>query len=240
MDLKALTRDASKIHEALVIDGNQLITRKPLKILAPLMYEEKGLLIVSTEITLPAVYCMVVDDLYYGLSLAIATIRIEPTTINTVTIGNDQYYEFYFAPGSVVSPDIDLPKDDSLAYHIYDLMIAGGKIPPYFNPEDLCKLFIQAEYHVGIKLGANIAVMPMIIATMARSSKDRNIYYRHQITQLSEMLTNPPTWIPFSDVTYNATNTVSKLIGSYFDIGVNSALVNPSERVEKIETILRR
>ncbi len=82
--------------------------------------------------------------------------------------------------------------------------------------------------------------MPMVIATMSRDPEDRTKYYRHEIQSLDEIKTNPPAFIPFSDVTFNATNTVSKFIGAYFDVGVNSALVIPSKRVEKIESILRR
>jgi hypothetical protein len=240
VDLKSLVRDASKVHETLVEQGDSLVTLKGCKIYAPVLYEEKGLLTISSEINLPAIYMITVDDKYYGVSLAIANMRIEPTTINTVVIDESQYYEFTFAPGAVVCPDLELPKDDALAYYIYDMLIAGGKIPAYFNYEDLGKLWIEAEYHVGIKLGANIAVMPMVVATMSRDAKDRTKYYRHVIQSLKEIYTNPPAFIPFSDVTYNATNTVSKFTGSYFDLGVNSALVNPSQRLEKLETILRR
>lgn len=240
MDLKSLVRDATKIHENLVESDQQLITRKGCRIYVPAFYEEKGLLVISTEVTLPAIFCITVDDQYYGVSLAIANMRIEPTTINTVTWDDIQYYEFSFAPGAVVCPDLDLPRDDSLAYYIYDMLIAGGKVPAYFNYEDLGKLWVEAEYHVGIRLGANMAVMPMVVATMSRDANDLTKYYRHEIQSLSEIRNKPPAFIAFSDVTFNATNTVSKMIGSYFDLGVNSALVNPSERVEKIETILRR
>jgi hypothetical protein len=180
------------------------------------------------------------NDKYYGVSLAIAKMRITPTSINTVVLDGVQHYEFYFAPGSVICPDLELPKDDALAYWIYDMLVAGGKVPVYFNYMDLGKLWIEAEYHVGLKLGANMAVMPMVVATMSRDPDDLTKYYRQKIQSLDEINANPPVFIPFSDVTFNATNTVSKFIGSYFGLGVNSALVNPSERVEKIEMILRR
>ena len=45
--------------------------------------------------------------------------------------------------------------------------------------------------------------------------------------------------IPLRSVAYAASNTTNKLAGSYFSVGLTSALVNPTERVEKIEAILR-
>ena len=57
---------------------------------------------------------------------------------------------------------------------------------------------------------------------------------------MDEVLSRPPALIPFRSVTYGATNTTAKLMGAYFDEGLTSALVNPSQRTEKIEELLRR
>jgi hypothetical protein len=57
---------------------------------------------------------------------------------------------------------------------------------------------------------------------------------------MAEQFTKPPTFIPFRSPIYGATNTTAKLIGAYFDDSINSALVNPSEKVEGVESLLRR
>ena len=50
---------------------------------------------------------------------------------------------------------------------------------------------------------------------------------------------NPPVFIPISSIEFGATNTLNKLGGNYFDKGVASALVTPTESVELIEIIIR-
>ncbi|MNJ68815.1 hypothetical protein D3C77_650980 [compost metagenome] len=49
----------------------------------------------------------------------------------------------------------------------------------------------------------------------------------------------PPTIIPLRNVSYGATNTIAKLTGSRFDEGMTSAIVNPGDRVERTEMVLR-
>lgn len=240
MDITKLIRDPIKIHETLSEQGDKLITTKGCKIYTPVLYEEKGLLSIGTEITILGIFDISVDDKYNGVSLAPTMLRIEPSTINTVDINGDKYYEFVFLPGSVVIADLMAVKDDTLPYHIYDLFIASGKIPFYFTYSDLGDLFSLAEYQAGIKIGANNAVMEMIVAVISRTESDRTKYYRHEISKIADQHSNPPVYIPFSDVSYNATNTTARLIGSYYDQGVTSALINPSQRTENIETILRR
>ena len=239
MDFRTLNRDPSKIHEILVEQGEQLLVTKDCKIYIPVLWEEKGLVSIGTEIYIPGIFAITVADKYYGVSLAITNLRIEPSEFNTVDTVDGKYYEFVFDAGSVLCPDLAVPQIKELAYYIYELMIGLGKVPCFFNYIDLARLFIEAEQYVGMRLGANIAVIPMIIATMARNPHDKTQYYRHFVTKLSDINDSPPAFIAFSDVTYNATNTVARMIGAYYSLGINSALVNPSERLEKFEVPLR-
>ena len=45
-------------------------------------------------------------------------------------------------------------------------------------------------------------------------------------------------WTALNSVRDSATNTTTKLGGNYYSEGVISALINPSDRVERIESIL--
>lgn len=239
MDFRTLIRDPSKVHEVLVESGDSLICTKDCKLYFPVLWEEKGLVSIGTEIIIPGIFAISVDDRYYGVSLAIANMRVEPSEFNVVELVDGKYYEFIFDAGSVLCPDIMLPQVRELSYYIYDLMVGSGKIPSFMSYLDIARLFIDAEYHVGLKLGANVAVIPMIISTIARVQADRTQYYRHHIQQYADLETDAPAFIAFSDVTYNATNTVARMIGAYYGLGVNAALVNPSTRLEKFEVPLR-
>ena len=79
----------------------------------------------------------------------------------------------------------------------------------------------------------------MFAAAITRDSANRAKYYRHTLSDLPSE-DRPPTFIPLRSVTYGATNTTAKLMGSYWNDGLTSALVNPSEKTERIEQLLRR
>lgn len=241
MDVSKLKRDAAKVHAYLKEAGDgSLITTKGCKIYIPSSYAECQLASVGNETHILGIFAIVVEDQYYGVSLANAMMRIEPSATNTVDVDGSSYIEFYFEPGATVIPALELVKEDTLTYHIYDEFIAKGHVPWFISYIDLGNLFASAPYHAGVKLGANHAVLELIASVVARDPKDRTLYYRQTVKSMDEVLSRPPALIPFRSVTYGATNTTAKLMGAYFDEGLTSALVNPSQRTEKIEELLRR
>jgi hypothetical protein len=126
-----------------------------------------------------------------------------------------------------------------LVYKIYDEIISKGRVPWYLGYLELGQIFDTAGYHAGANIGKNQEVTELIISMISRSEKDRNKYYRTTIQSLDELMTNRPAFIPLRSVQYAATNTTNKLAGSYFSDALVSALVNPSDRVERIESLLR-
>lgn len=240
MDISLLQRDKKVVHDSLVKSDGKLLTKTGCKIYIPVHYAEKQLAVISSEIFILGVFAIVVDDKFYGVSNAIAMMRIEPTATSTVTVKDEDYYEFYFEPGSTVVADTQLIKDDTLCYYVYDYLIAKGKVPFFLTIVDLMSIFENSRYYTGLTVGANHAIMDVIVASVSRLEEDRTKYYRQWITNLSQLTTNPPAFIPFKSVIYGATNTTARLMGSYFEEGLTSALVNPSERLEPVEELLRR
>lgn len=241
MDPSRWKREPSKVHAALreLPDGSIMTTREA-RIYIPERFIEKQLASIGAETYITGIYALVVEDAYYGVSTINAKMRIQPTTISTVRFGEDSYLEFYFAPGSIVIADTNLIRIDGLVYLIFDEIVAKGHPPWYLEYEDLAKLFETADNHAGVKLGGSHAILEMIAAACARDPKDRSRYYRHSVQTYEEAKANPPAVIPLRSVTYGATNTTAKLLGSYFADGLDSALVNPTTKKERIEDLLRR
>lgn len=237
MDIKALTRDADVVKKSIKQVGNSLIAANECKIYIPFRFSERKLAIVSNFIKIVCIYAIVVGD-KYGVSSACAMMQITPTSTSIVDVDGDDYYEFTFAKGSVITPDINLVKEDTLVYNIYDEIMAKGHYPWYLDYVDLGKLFITSEYHGGLSLGPNNIPLEILAASIARKAGDKNIYYRHTIDNLNGI--DKSEKIAFRSVIYGATNAVSRLTGAYFDDGLISTLVNPSESVENIETLLRK
>lgn len=241
MDSTKWTRNASKVHAALSEqpDGSVLAGRE-LRIYIPARFAEKQLARIEEETYIVGIFAMVVDDKFYAVSRVNAMMRIKPTTTATVKFDGDSYLEFRFPAGSTVIADTKLIRDDTLVYKIFNEIISKGRVPWYLNYEDLGKLFETAESHSNVRFTSVHAILEMFAAAISRNPEDRTQFYRHVYEEKDGKPTFDPAVIPFVSITFGATNTTSRLMGSYFDEGRNSALVNPSERSEHIEDLLRR
>lgn len=237
---QSLTRDASRVIETLEeLPDNRLVTKKGCKIYVPARFAEHDLAVLGVKNYIVGIYAIVVDDTYYGVSTVNAMINIDPTDTNKIKIDGEDYIEFVFSPGSTVIKSLDLVKIDVLTYKIYDEIFSKGRVPLYLDYNDLGGIFDTAKYHANANLGTTGEVTQLIASMISRDPQDKTKYYRTMINDLSDVRNNPPAFIPLRSVAYAATNTTTRLGGSYFDKGVVSALVNPSDRVERIESLLK-
>ncbi len=241
MDQTAWVRNPSKVHAALVKQADDsVMAARDVRIYIPSRYTEKQLATIGAEIYTAGIVGIVVDDKHYGVSTVNAMMRLKPSSIATVKFSGDSYLEFSFPAGSTVIADTKLIRLDSLVYKIFDEMIAKGRVPWYMDYEDLAKLFDTAEPHANVRFGPVHAIMEMFAAAIARDPENRARFYRHVYAEVNGKPVTVPAIIPFRSITYGATNTTAKLLGSYFGEGTISALVNPSEQTEHIENLLRR
>lgn len=241
MNPKALIRDASRVHACLrELPDGRLVALKNVKIYVPVRFAERGLASIGIETHIVGIYAIVAEDLYYGVSMVNAMQRIEPTSTVKVQMDDDEYYQFSFEPGATVVSTVQLVKTDTLVYKIYDEIISKGRVPWYLGYPELGKLFDTAQYHAGANIGQNHEVTELIVSMIARDPQNRARYYRQLVKSEADVKLTPPAFIPLRSVTYAATNTTNKLAGSYFKEGLTSALVNPADRVERIEELLRR
>lgn len=241
MDPSQLKRDPKRVHQDLsVLRDKRMITKEGCKLYIPARFQEQKLASIGAESYVLGIFAIVVGDKYYGVSNVPSMMKVDPATINTVTIEEEDYLELVFEAGDTVVSNVDLVKNDALLYYIYNEVIAKGHVPWYINYEDLGRLFEQSKKYAGASLGANHAVMEMIAASVTRDASNKTKFYRHTVESKDDLEKRPPVMIPLRSVTYGATNTTAKLIGAYWDEGVTSALVNPSDKVEPIEEILRR
>lgn len=242
MQPSKLVRDASRVHACLAeLPDGRVVAKKPVDIYIPARFEQKGLAYVGVETLIVGIYAIVVEDQFYGISLVNAMIRIEPTSTLRVMFDGEEYLKFSFAAGSTVFADTQLVKIDTLTYLIYDEILAGAHVPWYLQYDDLSKIFDTAVYHAGANIGRNQEVTELIVSMMGRDPKDRTRYYRTVAKSVSAGgVGTKPVFIPMRNVQYGATNTTNKLAGSYFRDGLVSALNTPTDRVERIEGLLRK
>jgi len=241
MDPAQLVRDASRVHACLqeMPDGRVMCTKR-VTIQIPARFAERNLAYVGMDNYILGIYAIIVEDLYYGISLINAMIPIDPGKTNRIKVLGQDYLEFVFEPGSTVFKTLDLVKTDTIPYNIYDELLSSGRIPWYIGYDDLGKLFDTAQYHAGANIGQNREVTQLLASWVARDPDDLTRFFRTTIRSVEDMRKKRPAFIPMKSVEYSATNTTNKLGGSYFSLGVVSALNDPSDRVEPIEAILRK
>lgn len=239
MDANQFIRDKEKVHAALFEKGDSLFAKKPIKLYVPTRFEERGLASIGIDTFVCGIIGIVVEDKYYASWVFNAIIQIEPQSTIKVNFGDNEYYEFSFDAGAVICKDLNLIRTDTLVFRIYDEILSKGKVPWYMNYEAMGKLFSTSRKHADTRVGDNREVTELIISMNSRNPKNLHQYYREIIRQPKDLEISP-VFTALKDVDTAATNTLNKLAGSYFEQGVTSALVNPADRQERIESLLTK
>lgn len=238
MDTNNLIRDGEKIISCLKEIGDKLITTKGCKIYFPKRFEDKGVATIGSYNEVLGFIGIVVDNKYYAALSVIAKIPFTPDETNTIDINGTIYYEMSFDPGSVVCPNLNVIKQDTLCFNIYDIFFKGC-VPWYMDYKDMCDIYSTAKEYADASIGERPEAIALSVSLIARDSDNIRIYYRQTVGNMSKGCVKTPTWISMKSVEYGATNTISKLGGNYFQDGVISSLLDPTDKVEKIERILR-
>jgi hypothetical protein len=239
MDPRKLIRDKDRLLGCVKeLPNNTLVALRDLKIQCPQRFAGHNLAKIDVETRVAGIFATIIDDTYYAVSLVNAMIQLTPTETSRLTIDGVGYFEFFFSKGSTIIPNLNLVKQDTLVYNIFDEFLATGHVPWYLNYFDLGKILGTSKKYAGTNLGENQEVVELIVSMISRDRKDRTKYYRASIQSLSDIEKNPPVFVPLQSVQYGATNTTNKIAGAYFSDGLTSALIDPAERVERIEGIL--
>lgn len=240
MDIKHLVRDATRVHKVLKEVNGSLVTSQPCKIYVPESYMTSELGGIEDMVHVVAIFAIVIEDKYYAVSKACALFHTKPSHMSVVTIDNEKYMEFAYNANDKIFENINLVRTGTLVYRIYNEFIAKGKIPWYFTYSDLSFLFDTALLHGNADLRANSSLLELLATTMARQKQDKSKFFRHSTELKNQHSHSRPWFIPLRFAALQATNTTAKLLGSYFSDSLSSALVNKSENVESIETLLRQ
>ena len=230
-----ITRNADKVNSQLKIlksgEKIKLTTLKPAFIYIPYRFINSGLATVEDTVHIISQYAIVIGDAYAVANVP-AVVEIKPESRKRVKIEDDEYLEFSFDANSVVLEDCRLLQQSVMAYNIFNEEIAKGNVPLYFNDIDLLFCLDLAEDFANITLGKNNVSLEMIISAITRSRKDLTQYYRN----------NPDgdyEFIALRNTALGATNTLAKVMGSFYELGLTSALARESDRLEDIEEMLR-
>lgn len=240
MDVSRLKRDPDKCNANIIVRGDEMVTKVPCKIMVPARYIEQGLGVLEPEVYVIAIFALIMEDSYYTVVNAPSMMRLAPTDINHVTIDDVEYIELIFPKGAVVCPQLNLVMRNELVYYVYNELTSKGNYGWWFEEDDMAMPFENADEFCGVRVGSNHAIMQMVCSSCTRVEGDKATQYRHVAKTPADTTKYKPTIIPLRSIIWGPTNTFARAIGPYFKEGLTTALVNPAERSEPIEEMLRR
>lgn len=235
MNTSKLKRNPTKAHAALkkVKDGSVVAVRS-CEIHIPTRYIELGLASIGNQVEFLCVYAIVVGD-SYGVSTTDATIRSSPSDTRTEQIEGVEYTVFMYEPGDAVFTTSEVIRVDTLIYDIWNEFVDKGKTPWFMERDDINNLVFTARSHADANLYDNHAIIEMINSVRVRNSKERTEHIRYALNagrKPEEIV------IGLRNLMLTADTTSAKIGGSYAEIGISSAILQPSDQAEGLEKLL--
>jgi len=234
-----LQRDRGKVLAALAdLPNKPIIAKKPLKIVFPYRFKDIGLAVIGETSHVFGLFAIVVDNCYTLLNLN-TFLTLGKASVSKAVYDDVEYFEYSYAAGDTVIQTHDVVARSALIFLAIDEFVFKGKVPWYVGYEDMGRLFETAMAYSGTSAKILPEVMEFLAAYIARKKEDRTKFLRHGASKLVDFAPSKMAWVPLRSVYWSAPGTLNKVAGAYFADGVVSALVNPSARVEKVESIVR-
>ena len=205
-----------------------------MEIFIPTRYETYNLLSVDEQVKVLGIFDITINDTIETGFLLPAPIIMEPSSTESIT-GEDNmtYMKATLFKNDVFMTNTNVVKNPQLAYVIFKEFVFLGNRPKFIKHDDLATLFLRVEQVNGIDFKVNHVVFELMFGHLFREEGRVNKFYRH--TDMKK----DPVFLPLRAVSHAATNTSSKLVGSYFSDGINSSLVNYAEENSDLEDLLR-
>ena len=239
MNIKNLKRDPDFITSKLKEVGTELIAMEETKIYFPARFAERDLAEIGHDIYAIGLFAVVIGDKFSTLNVP-AMVPLTPTYYSTIEIGGVEYYEFIFDKGSVVISNTDLVIRDTLVYYIVAEIISKGNVPWYIGYTEMAAIFDNAAKHAGTNVVSQRKVIELWVSILARNPAKPTQYYAETIQSEDDVVKRPPTFVGMRNVSMMASGTMNKVVGSYMSDGITSSLLNPSDEIGLLETVLRQ
>lgn len=212
-----------------------IFTGKKLEVYIPAVYGERGLLELGSIITSLGIFQLRINDQFYSNLLILGKLNLSPSDHDTITEDGYDYVVLNFVKDDVFITNTDIVKNGNLAYEVFMMFLALGKIPPFIDYNSIQTLFDNDKKCCDISLNVNHTIFEMIFAHMYRDKSDAFKFYR--LTTMKE----PPVIVPIHQISHGPTSNSSRIMGSYMREGTVSALINDPDPNDpsKIENLMR-
>lgn len=219
--------------------GTEEIVLEPLSIIFPERYMDGPLVSMGESNYLVGFFAVIDDDLNYAKSNITAMISTEPDRITKIVIDGTNFIRLHFDKGSRLIANTYLIMDDNLVHTIYSELLALGRIPFYYQYGNVSKFFLNTRKYNGYTLGSNPVIWEYVESAMSRDPDQPDRLYRLRKNVKKDLGKVSPDIVGLNNVSRGASNVISRQGGSKFKEGLTATLVDPSDRAERMETMLR-
>lgn len=240
MDISQWRHNPTALKATLAeLPNGSLVTTTGCRIVIQESFRAKQLISLGKRIMIIGFFAIANDKGEFAVTTTPSMMQITPTEIRQIEVKGRTYYDFHFKPNSTVVKSLDLVKDNSLLYYLFEEILARGRIPFFYDYASLSGFFTDTKQYTGTTLVATPTIGEMIIAQIARLDSNRKIPLRESIHSYQDLKRVPFTWIPIRNVIDGSSDTTAKITGSYTGDGLDSAIVNPNDVTQPIERLLR-
>lgn len=219
--------EVDKVNDCVRFIGDKL------EIFIPMRYQAKNYLIVEDKVRALGIFSMRVNGSVEGGLQIPAMVQIDAADTYTETIDGEQFFVCVLNKGGRFMTTLKVLRDDKLVIFIWTEFLSLGHMPSYITYDNAATLFDDLKEIAGKSIGVDHVLIEIILAHVYRDPDNLNIFYRH--TDMRQ----PPAQVSLRDVGYGASTTHSRIIGSYADVGRNSALLNQSDQNHTLEDLFR-
>ncbi len=196
-------------------------------------FEQYGCLFVQESVKTLGVFDMVVDGAQSGMFL-VSHIEMFPSDVVNDNSNDRPMVKLIFKKGDTFMKTTNVVVDSKLAFIVWMEYIKFANTLKAISYEQQAFIFDKMCKTSGIGFPVDHATYEAIFAHLTRDPYDFSIAHRNG------KMDGDFRRIPLNEVAHAATSTTSRIVGSYFNEGVNASLVNANDDVSPIENILRK
>lgn len=237
IDPRNLKRKPDLIKGIFTKKGNQIVVNQDVQVLFPERYINKELATVDTVVKVVSIFAIVDENNNYAITNAPVIVELTPNNISEIIIEKTLNKVLEFNKGDTFMLNTKAIRNDQFMYNLFEEFYITGNTPWFMAYSDISDIFIESKKYAGSKIGNKPIAFEILAGTITRSSVNTEIKYRVAIKGKNDKL--KPMYAGLNNVYQSYTDTGSKLVGSYYDAGINTALVDKEKRATTTISILR-
>lgn len=205
-----------------------------LEIRIPKRFEKYDLLFIENTISYLAICDLIINDTYHAGLYMCAVIESDiGDDLEVRTILGNPYVVMTLTYGDVFIHKTEVIKNQNIVYAIFEEFLIQGKPIYTINYDNIFNLFDQSKSMCDANLTVDHAILEVVFSHLYRKASDKTVQYR--FTDMTE----EGVLIALKSANYATTSVNSKILGPYYNIGLNSSLITENEESFVIENLLR-